>query len=356
MFKRYTDISKGSKSASSSTGGCFLFLLFLGGRQMAFSGRDADAIPIGEKSMVDDRNDCEVKILSELSTFILKGFSVSSETVSSTFLFLSSSTGDSTSVSCSVQWFIDGCSGLNVREVKILSELSTLIAKGISVSSETIPLTFLLLSSSTGGTTSVSFSGIRLVDCCSDQNDCEKPNYEDVWNALCSLREFLLAEDLRKLSIPKLACGQDNLDWRIIRSMLELSSLPSTLNRKMGNLEDGTEISSNIKIPSTVLGICASIQTNYTYVYHKLVIRSWYPVALLISLTEHDLSSLPSTLNRKMGNLEDGTEISSNIKIPSTVLGICASIQTNYTYVYHKLVIRSWYPVASLISLTEHDV
>ncbi|CAH1976844.1 unnamed protein product [Acanthoscelides obtectus] len=50
----------------------------------------------------------------------------------------------------------------------------------------------------------------------------QKPNYEDVWNALCSLREVLLAEDLRKLAIPKLACGLDNLDWRIIRSMLEM--------------------------------------------------------------------------------------------------------------------------------------
>ncbi|CAH1988941.1 unnamed protein product [Acanthoscelides obtectus] len=50
----------------------------------------------------------------------------------------------------------------------------------------------------------------------------QKPNYEDVWSALCSLREVLLAEDLRKLAIPKLACGLDNLDWRIIRSMLEV--------------------------------------------------------------------------------------------------------------------------------------
>ncbi|CAH1998028.1 unnamed protein product [Acanthoscelides obtectus] len=49
-----------------------------------------------------------------------------------------------------------------------------------------------------------------------------KLNYEDVWNALCSLREVLIAEDLRKLAIPKLACGPDNLDWKIIRSMLEV--------------------------------------------------------------------------------------------------------------------------------------
>ncbi|CAH1981084.1 unnamed protein product [Acanthoscelides obtectus] len=50
----------------------------------------------------------------------------------------------------------------------------------------------------------------------------QKPNYEDVWNALCSLREVLLAEGLRKLAIPKLACGLDNLHCRIIRSMLEV--------------------------------------------------------------------------------------------------------------------------------------
>ncbi|CAH1977339.1 unnamed protein product [Acanthoscelides obtectus] len=50
----------------------------------------------------------------------------------------------------------------------------------------------------------------------------QKPNYEDLWNALCSLREVLLAADLRKLAIPKLACGLDNLDWSIIRSMPEV--------------------------------------------------------------------------------------------------------------------------------------
>ncbi|CAH1969951.1 unnamed protein product [Acanthoscelides obtectus] len=50
----------------------------------------------------------------------------------------------------------------------------------------------------------------------------QEPNYEDVWNALCSLRRVLLAEDLRKLAIPKLACGLDNLYWKIIRSMLEV--------------------------------------------------------------------------------------------------------------------------------------
>ncbi|CAH1972741.1 unnamed protein product, partial [Acanthoscelides obtectus] len=48
----------------------------------------------------------------------------------------------------------------------------------------------------------------------------QKPNCEDVWNALCSLREVLIAKDLKKLAIPKLACGLDNLDWGIIRSML----------------------------------------------------------------------------------------------------------------------------------------
>ncbi|CAH1993448.1 unnamed protein product [Acanthoscelides obtectus] len=49
----------------------------------------------------------------------------------------------------------------------------------------------------------------------------QKPNCEAVWNSSCSFREVLLAEDLRKLEIPKLVCEVDILDWRIIPRLLE---------------------------------------------------------------------------------------------------------------------------------------
>lgn len=54
------------------------------------------------------------------------------------------------------------------------------------------------------------------------RRSCEKPTYHDVWNALVQLREHLRAQGLRKLAIPKLACGLDGLDWRVTRSMLEV--------------------------------------------------------------------------------------------------------------------------------------
>ncbi|CAH0547092.1 unnamed protein product [Brassicogethes aeneus] len=50
----------------------------------------------------------------------------------------------------------------------------------------------------------------------------QKPNYRDVWNALNKLRNTLLSKDIMNLAIPKIACGLDGLDWRIIRSMVEV--------------------------------------------------------------------------------------------------------------------------------------
>ncbi|VEN42942.1 unnamed protein product [Callosobruchus maculatus] len=49
-----------------------------------------------------------------------------------------------------------------------------------------------------------------------------KPTYRTVWEALLDLREKLLTANVLKLAIPKLACGRDGLDWRIIRNMLEV--------------------------------------------------------------------------------------------------------------------------------------
>ncbi|KAJ8936263.1 hypothetical protein NQ318_019749 [Aromia moschata] len=49
-----------------------------------------------------------------------------------------------------------------------------------------------------------------------------KPTYQTVWDTLVELREVLLSQNISSLAIPKIASGLDGLDWRVIRSMLEV--------------------------------------------------------------------------------------------------------------------------------------
>ncbi|KAJ8950024.1 hypothetical protein NQ318_002436 [Aromia moschata] len=49
-----------------------------------------------------------------------------------------------------------------------------------------------------------------------------KPTYQAVWDTLVELRDVLLSQSIRSLAIPKIASGLDGLDWRVIRSMLEV--------------------------------------------------------------------------------------------------------------------------------------
>ncbi|VEN46293.1 unnamed protein product, partial [Callosobruchus maculatus] len=50
----------------------------------------------------------------------------------------------------------------------------------------------------------------------------QKPTYRTVWEALLNLRQKLLTANVLKLAIPKIGCRRDDLDWRIIRNMLEV--------------------------------------------------------------------------------------------------------------------------------------
>ncbi|VEN50389.1 unnamed protein product, partial [Callosobruchus maculatus] len=56
----------------------------------------------------------------------------------------------------------------------------------------------------------------------SKEKSYQKPTYRTVWEALLDLREKLLTANVLKLAIPKLACGRDGLDWRIIRNARSL--------------------------------------------------------------------------------------------------------------------------------------
>lgn len=50
----------------------------------------------------------------------------------------------------------------------------------------------------------------------------QKPFYRNLWDSMCDLRNHLLENDIMKLAVPKLGCGLDGLDWRIVRNMLEI--------------------------------------------------------------------------------------------------------------------------------------
>ncbi|KAJ8958350.1 hypothetical protein NQ317_014677, partial [Molorchus minor] len=50
----------------------------------------------------------------------------------------------------------------------------------------------------------------------------DKPTYESVWESLISLRGALLSQEVTHLAIPKLSCGLDGLNWRVVRNMLEV--------------------------------------------------------------------------------------------------------------------------------------
>ena len=49
----------------------------------------------------------------------------------------------------------------------------------------------------------------------------QKTTYQDLWNSLIQLRDQMLIQDLQHLAVPKIACGLDKLNWRVVRSMLE---------------------------------------------------------------------------------------------------------------------------------------
>ncbi|XP_045482836.1 uncharacterized protein LOC123686668 [Harmonia axyridis] len=66
----------------------------------------------------------------------------------------------------------------------------------------------------------------------------KKPSYQELWRTLLSLREEIMKHNVKKLAIPKLGCSLDQLNWRIVRNMLEfifqgtgLQILVCTLNK-----------------------------------------------------------------------------------------------------------------------------
>lgn len=53
------------------------------------------------------------------------------------------------------------------------------------------------------------------------ETSSDKPTYHSMWDSLVHLRDQLLELEIRQVGIPKLGCGLDRLNWRIVRSMIE---------------------------------------------------------------------------------------------------------------------------------------
>lgn len=54
------------------------------------------------------------------------------------------------------------------------------------------------------------------------KRSCEKPTYQTMWTTLLNLRGELARLGVKKLAVPKLGCGLDHLNWRVVRNMLEV--------------------------------------------------------------------------------------------------------------------------------------
>jgi len=47
-----------------------------------------------------------------------------------------------------------------------------------------------------------------------------KPTYQDLEKSLCAMRDHMLANSVTKVSMPKIGCGLDNLDWTQVKQLL----------------------------------------------------------------------------------------------------------------------------------------
>ncbi|XP_050507422.1 uncharacterized protein LOC126885038 [Diabrotica virgifera virgifera] len=50
----------------------------------------------------------------------------------------------------------------------------------------------------------------------------DTPSYENIWRALTNLKKIVCNYDIKDLALPKIGHAVENLDWKIVRSMLEV--------------------------------------------------------------------------------------------------------------------------------------
>lgn len=72
-----------------------------------------------------------------------------------------------------------------------------------------------------GKALSLNENGRKIYYLVTKQRSQDKPTYKDLWTTLKTLKRTCLEENVRQLAIPKIGCGLDGLDWRLVRSMVE---------------------------------------------------------------------------------------------------------------------------------------
>ena len=73
-----------------------------------------------------------------------------------------------------------------------------------------------------------------------------KPTYQNLLNALMQMKIHALQNDVQEISMPKLACGRDNLNWIIVESMIKNEFSDTNITINVYHL--GKEFSADIKI------------------------------------------------------------------------------------------------------------
>lgn len=49
----------------------------------------------------------------------------------------------------------------------------------------------------------------------------EKPTYESLEDTLYNMKEIAIEKDITKISMPKIGCGLDKLDWESVKELIE---------------------------------------------------------------------------------------------------------------------------------------
>ncbi|XP_054281581.1 ADP-ribose glycohydrolase OARD1-like [Macrosteles quadrilineatus] len=71
-----------------------------------------------------------------------------------------------------------------------------------------------------GTTLNLKRNGRHLFYLVTKETSSQKPSYESLKKSLQDLRDKLLRIGIKKLAIPRLGCGYDGLEWKIVRNMV----------------------------------------------------------------------------------------------------------------------------------------
>lgn len=58
----------------------------------------------------------------------------------------------------------------------------------------------------------------------------EKPTYDDFVKCIYSLKELIIKHHISNLAIPRLGCGLDQLDWNVVKTIIEYAFVDVDVN------------------------------------------------------------------------------------------------------------------------------